>query len=118
MKKPRAKPKAKAIKEEPVKEEPVKEEPVKEEEVKVKTTKPKAKKKEVEQPKIIEKYVEKQIPKIIKISKDKIIREPPDYNNIPEEIIQREIKKRQVTAKETRMNMRMENTKRLSMNIA
>ena len=72
----------------------------------------------VEQPKIIEKYVEKQIPKIIKISKDKIIKEPPDYNNIPEEIIQREIKKRQVTAKETRMNMRMENTKRLSMNIA
>ena len=99
MKKPRAKPKAK----------------VKEE---AKEVVEEVKPKEVE-PKIIEKYVEKQIPKIIKIAKEpKIIREPPDYNNIPEEIIQREIKKRQVTAKETRMNMRMENTKRLSMNIA
>ena len=62
--------------------------------------------------------MEKQIPKIIKITKDKIIREPPDYNNIPEEIIQREIKKRQVTQKEERMNKHVENTKRLSMNIA
>ena len=84
---------------------------------KVKTTKPRAKKKEVN-PTIIEKYVEKQIPKIIKISKDKIIKEPPDYNNIPEEIIEREIKKRQTTAKEVRLNKKLETVKKLSMNIA
>ena len=84
---------------------------------KVKTTKPRAKKKEVN-PTIIEKYVEKQIPKIIKISKDKIIKEAPNYDNIPEEIIEREIKKRQTTAKEVRLNKKLETVKKLSMNIA
>ena len=71
--------------------------------------------------KVVEKYVEKQIPHVIErvIEKEpKIIKQDPDYNNIPEEIIQREIKKRQITQKEQRMNMRMENNKRLSMNIA
>ena len=86
---------------------------------KVKTTKPRAKKKEVEQPTIIEKYVEKQIPKIIKIAKEpKIIKEAPNYDNIPEEIIEREIKKRQAAAKEVRLNKKLETVKKLSMNIA
>ena len=70
-------------------------------------------------PQIIEKYIEKS-PRVIEriIEKDRIIKQDPDYNNIPEEIIQAEIKKRQITAKEARMNKQMETVKKLSMNIA
>ena len=70
-------------------------------------------------PQIIEKYIEKS-PRVIEriIEKDRIIKQDPDYNNIPEEIIQAEIKKRQITAKEARMNKQMESVKKLSMNIA
>ena len=98
----------------------MKEEVKEEAKPKVKTTKPRAKKKE-EQPKIIEKYVEKQIPHIIEriVEKEpRIIKQDPDYNNIPEEIILREIKKREQSAKEERMNKKLENTRRLVMNIA
>ena len=70
-------------------------------------------------PQIIEKYIEKS-PRVIEriIEKDRIIKQDPDYNNIPEEIIEQEIKKRQITAKEARMNKQMESVKKLSVNIA
>ena len=77
--------------------------------------------KQLKEPKIIEKIVEKQIPHIIErvIEKSpRIIKEPANYDNIPEEIIQRELQKRQISQKEQRINKRMENTKRLTMNIA
>ena len=51
-------------------------------------------------------------------SQRKIIKEAPNYDNIPEEIIEREIKKRQTTAKEVRLNKKLETVKKLSMNIA
>ena len=44
-------------------------------------------------PRIIERIIEKE---------PRIIREKPDYNNIPEEIIQNEIRKRQTSQKEQR----------------
>ena len=61
------------------------------------------------QPQIVERIIEK-APRIIK--------EAPDYNNIPEEIILKEIRKRQVTQKEQRQTIRQENMKRIAMNIA
>jgi hypothetical protein len=52
------------------------------------------------QPQIIERIIEKD---------PKFIKEAPDYNNIPEEIILKEIRKRQVSASEQRQNRKKEN---------
>jgi hypothetical protein len=61
------------------------------------------------QPQIIERIIEKE---------PKIIKETPDYNNIPEEIILKEIRKRQVTQREHKQIKRQENMKKQTMNIA
>ena len=61
------------------------------------------------QPRIIERIIEKE---------PRIIREKPDYNNIPEEIIQNEIRKRQTSQKEQRAIKKEQSMKQLTMNIA
>ena len=61
------------------------------------------------QPQIIERIIEKE---------PKTIKEAPDYNNIPEEIILKEIRKRQVSASEQRQNRKKESMNKLKMNIA
>ena len=65
-------------------------------------------------PQIVEKYIEKTAQVIERIieKEPRIIKESPDYNNIPEEIIQAEIKKRQTTAKEARLNKKHESVKK------
>ncbi len=65
--------------------------------------------KEIQQPKIIERIVEKP---------PRIIKEPPDYNNIPEEIIQKEIYKRQENLKQQRIIKQQQRLQKLTMNIA
>ena len=60
-------------------------------------------------PQIIERIIEKE---------PKIIKEAPDCNNIPEEIILKEIRKRQVSASEQRQNRKKESMNKLKMNIA
>jgi hypothetical protein len=71
-------------------------------------------------PQIIEKYIEKPAQVIERIihKEPRIIKEAPNYDNIPEEIIQREIKKRQTTAKDIRIEKKQQSMKNLSMNIA
>ena len=64
---------------------------------------------EIQQPKIIERIVEKP---------PRIIKEPPDYNNIPEEIIQKEIYKRQENLKQQRIIKQQQRLQKLTMNIA
>ena len=64
---------------------------------------------EIQQPTIIERIVEK-TPRIIK--------EPPDYKNIPEEIILKEIHKRQENLKEQRIIKQQQRLQKLTMNIA
>ena len=54
---------------------------------------------EIQQPKNIERIVEKP---------PRIIKDPPDYNNIPEEIIQKEIYKRQENLKQQRIQNKRE----------
>jgi len=53
-------------------------------------------------PRIIERIIEKE---------PKIIKEAPDYNNIPEEIILKEFRQRQVTQRENKQIKRQENMK-------
>ena len=78
---------------------------------------------EIQQPKIIERIVEKP-PKIVEkppknVEKPpRIIKEPPDYNNIPEEIIQKEIYKRQENLKQQRIIKQQQRLQKLTMNIA
>ena len=71
---------------------------------------------EIQQPKIIERIVEKP-PKIVE-KPPRIIKEPPDYNNIPEEIIQKEIYKRQENLKQQRIIKQQQRIQKLTMNIA
>ncbi len=71
---------------------------------------------EIQQPKIIERIVEKQ-PRIVEKT-PRIIKEPPDYNNIPEEIILKEIHKRQENLKEQRIIKQQQRLQKLTMNIA
>ena len=63
---------------------------------------------EIQQPKNIERLVEKP---------PRIIKEPPDYNNIPEEIILKEIHKRQDNLKEQRIIKQQQRLQKLTMNI-
>ena len=78
---------------------------------------------EIQQPKIIERIVEKQ-PRIVEkppriVEKPpRSIKEPPDYNNIPEEIIQKEIYKRQENLKQQRIIKQQQRLQKLTMNIA
>ena len=64
---------------------------------------------EIQPPKIIERIVEKP---------PRIIKELPDYNNIPEEIIQKEIYKRQENLKQQRIIKQQQRLQKLTMNIA
>ena len=64
---------------------------------------------EIQQPKNIERIVEKP---------PRIIKEPPDYNNTPEEIIQKEIYKRQENLKQQRIIKQQQRLQKLTMNIA
>ena len=71
---------------------------------------------EIQQPKIIERIVEK-TPRIVE-KPPRFIKEPPDYNNIPEEIIQKEIYKRQENLKQQRIIKQQQRLQKLTMNIA
>ena len=71
---------------------------------------------EIQQPKIIERIVEKP-PRIVE-KPPRIIKEPPDYNNIPEEIIQKEIYKRQENLKQQRIIKQQQRLQKITMNIA
>ena len=71
---------------------------------------------EIQQPKNIERIVEK--PSRIVEKTPRIIKEPPDYNNIPEEIIQKEIYKRQENLKQQRIIKQQQRLQKLTMNIA
>ena len=71
---------------------------------------------EIQQPKIIERIVEKP-PRIVE-KPPRTIKEPPDYNNIPEEIIQKEIYKRQENLKQQRIIKQQQRLQKLTMNIA
>ena len=80
------------------------------------------------EPKIIEKNIEKEVilekprakPRPKKVVLETPTTEAPavDYNNIPEEIILKEIRKRQVSQRENKQIKRQENMKKLTMNIA
>jgi hypothetical protein len=80
------------------------------------------------EPKIIEKIIEKEVilekprakPRPKKVVLETPTTEAPavDYNNIPEEIILKEIRKRQVSASEQRQNRKKESMNKLKMNIA
>jgi hypothetical protein len=125
------------VKEEKVKEEEVKEE-VKEEEVK-EEVKEEAKERNLVQcpqcqkwltpkglkyshkcpaaktsPKVVERVIEKRVIE----RAPKVIKEKPDYSNIPEEIIEKEIERRRMSQKEQRSMKKVETMKRLTMNIA
>ena len=67
---------------------------------------------EIQQPKIVEKQ-----PRIAEKTR-RIITEPPDYNSIPEEIIQKEIYKRQENLKQQRIIKQQQRLQKLTMNIA
>ena len=55
--------------------------------------------------------------KIIKEKQPKIIKEKPNYDNIPEDVIQNEINKRMKSAKDVRQVRHQDNIKILSVNI-
>lgn len=81
------------------------------------------------EPQIIERIIEKEVivqkPRAKSIARPKkvVIESPiqekePDYNNIPEEIIQKEIRKRQVSTLEMKRMKKKESMDKLKMNIA
>jgi len=57
---------------------------------------------------VVEKIIEK---------RPRAVKQKPAYDNIPEEVIQNEIKKRMAGAKEMRANRHQDNIKRLAVNI-